>query len=172
MSMRVALALFALVLALFPAACGFEPVYGSGTSSPAAVALNVIDIKNIPDRSGQKLRNELMDRFYRDGRPADPRYALVVEPVYEAIYELGIAKDATSSRAQMRQSTKIALYDNDALPGSKPLFTRQFTATASYNTLGSQYTTLVTEEDARDQALRALADQITTALELYFARNQ
>ncbi len=168
---RLFLALTALFLSLGLAGCGLRPVYGDGASSPAAAALNTVDISNIPDRSGQKLRNELIDRFYQDGRPADARYQLAVSGPKEIVFGIGIAKDATSTRSQMRISTQIALTDNFN-PRAGVLLHRTMTATVSYNTLGSQYTTLVTEEDARGQALRDLADQIVTQLELYFTRGQ
>ena len=46
---------------------------------------------------------------------------------------------------------------------------RDARAVSSFNTLASQYTTLVTEEDARTQTIEDLARQIQTQLELYFA---
>ena len=63
----------------------------------------------------------------------------------------------------------MALYDAQAADG-KPVLTRSLWSVTSFNQLGSQYTTLVTEEDARNQAIRQLSDQIVTRLELYFAR--
>lgn len=167
---RLFLAVLAVFLSLGLAGCGLRPVYGGGSDSTVASALNTVEISNIPDRSGQKLRNELIDRFYSDGRPADARYTLAVSGPKEVVFGIGIAKDATTTRGQMRVSTQFSLTDNFN-PGVV-LLHRTMTATVSYNTLGSQYTTLVTEEDARGQALRDLSDQIVTQLELYFTRGQ
>ena len=62
-----------LSLTLLPG-CGYQPLYGANT--PAAQQLPLVQINNIPDRLGQQLRNSLIDRFYRDGRPASPEYTL------------------------------------------------------------------------------------------------
>jgi LPS-assembly lipoprotein len=173
MNARALFSLFALLSALSVSACGLSPVYGDhangGANSSVSAALDSLYIDSIPDRSGQKLRNDLMDRFYQTGRKnmAEAVYRLHVSSIGESIYGLGIAKDATATRSQIRLTASFTLSRvND--PEGKPLISRSITAVSSFNTLASQYTTLVSEEDARDQTLRDLADQISAMLELYF----
>jgi len=164
---KIFLTLILTLTGLGMAACGFTPVYGNfAGSSQTKAALSQVSVDNIPDRTGQKLRNLLIDRMYMRGRPAgDVPYRLKVGTVAETIYGLGIAKDATATRSQIRLNTTINLTNAD---GTMQYFRRYLTAVSSFNTLASQYTTLVTEEDARDQVIRDLAEQIITQLELYF----
>lgn len=174
MSTRTAIALTFIVAAFALVGCGFSPVYGKyangGASSPVSQALDSVYIATIPDRSGQKLRNLLLDRFYKTGNKnaANAQYRLVVSSVDEVIYGLGIAKDAAATRSQIKQTAYFTL-TRSGDPESTPLIERNITAISSFNTLASQYTTLVTEEDARDQTINDLANQITTMLEMYFA---
>lgn len=173
MSTRTALVFVALIAAFALSGCGFSPVYGNyanaGRAPAVSGALDSIYIDSIPDRSGQKLRTQLMDRFYQTGRKnlADAQYRLRISGVGESIYGLGIAKDATATRSQIRLSSQFIL-TRAGDPEGKPLLIRTVGAVSSFNTLASQYTTLVTEEDARDQAIHDLSDQIATMLELYF----
>ncbi len=157
-------------LTLTLVACGLSPVYGTfsqnAQSTDVSAALNDIYIDNIPDRTGQKLRNHLIDSLVQSGHnsKADAAYKLSVSGVSESIYGIGIAKDATATRSQIRMSTTFTLKQNE-----KTILTRTVTAVSSFNTLASQYTTLVTEEAARSQTITQLSDQIITQLELYFS---
>lgn len=172
MSTRTALALIAVIAAFALSGCGLSPVYGeySGSKNAAVVSsLDSVYIDSIPDRTGQKLRNILMDRFYQSGRKnlADAQYRLRIGGVGESIYGLGIAKDATATRSQIKLSTNFTL-TRVGDPEGKPLIYRTLNAVSSFDTLASEYTTLVTEEDARDQTIHDLSEQIATLLELYF----
>lgn len=173
MTMRAAFSLLSLVTVMTLAGCGLSPVYGTyantGQNAGVAASLNTVSIDTIPDRTGQKLRNLLVDRFYSTGAPTahNAVYRLYVAPVTESIYGLGIAKDATATRSQVRLTSYFTLTRTDDLE-QESLIHRNLTAISSFNTLASQYTTLITEEDARDQAIREMAQQITTLLELYF----
>lgn len=99
------------------AACGFQATYAPQRHSDAgktAVSSQLADIAVdiIPNREGQYLRNRLIDRFYKNGYPAAPNYRLSVSPVRQNIIEIGIDKDSTASRAQLRVTVDFALYDN------------------------------------------------------------
>ncbi|MGQ0526590.1 MAG: LPS assembly lipoprotein LptE [Alphaproteobacteria bacterium] len=157
-----------LLSLLLLAACGFEPVYGVHRGMPVGgeEKLGQVDIGNIPDREGQYLRNALIDRFYRDSRPADPQYFLAMEPVYENLTDLDITKTADATRGQLRLDTTITLTDRN----STVLLTRPLRATTSYNKLASEFSTRVAEENARTNALDEIARQIEMQLTLYFKR--
>lgn len=163
----------ALGFVLVLTACGFQPTYGTktfgndGSSAVVRAELSDIAVDIIPNRSGQFLRNRLIDYLYKNGYPAAPRYRLSVSKVEENVVEIGIDKDATASRAQLRMNTRFTLYD---LQTQKPVLQRTQRATTGYNILSSQFTTYVTEADAREQGLNMLAEQIAAQLELYFAR--
>jgi LPS-assembly lipoprotein len=164
---------FILAGFLFLTACGFEPVYKNaslvGEPSQTSRSLNRVDIATIPNREGQALRNALIDRIYLGGYPSNPEYRLLISPITETIVEIGVDKDDNASRAQLRQETIMHLVRID---NAQTVLTRPIRATAGYNILLGQFTTFVTENDAREQAIRTLADNIVTQLELYFTRNE
>ena len=161
---------FLTVFSLFVlAACGFQPVYGVNkyTATGTEDYLARIDIANIPDREGQYLRNALIDRFYRDGRPADPLYRLSVRPVHETLVDLDITKSSDATRGQLRLDTGMSL--TDARTG-EILLERNLRSVTSYNILGSEFATRVSEDNARTNALDDIARQIELQLNLYFKR--
>ncbi|ACI99932.1 LPS assembly lipoprotein LptE [Rhodospirillum centenum] len=162
-----------LVLALPAlAACGFKPVYGArsasavGSGAPASVQLNQVFIDPLPDRSGQVLRNKLIDRFYHEGRPSDPAYRLAIQLAAQE-EDLGIRQDATATRARLRLVASYELIDNRT---GQPVYRTFSRAIISYNLLEAQYATLVAQQDAYDRGLTQLADEIQTRLALFFAR--
>lgn len=155
---------------LLLSACGFHPMHGKyamKNNLTVQNALSSVYINNIPDREGQFLKNQLIDRFYQNGRPLDPTYKLFIDPVHETRTDLDITKNSDATRAQLRMNTKLALQD---IKTSKIVLTRKLTAITSYNILQSQFTTRVSEQDARENALNDLAAQIERHLTLYFDR--
>ena len=153
---------FLFITLLVLSACGFTPVYGT---KDIGSAIANIEIGVIPDRDGQIVRNNLIDYLYRDGYPANPAYRLDVSPIDETIIEIGIDRADEASRAQLRQETDIALVNLDT---NEIVLKRTVRSTSSYNILAGQFTTFVTQNDARNQALNALSDTIIIQLELYF----
>ena len=162
-----------LILAslLIMSACGFTPVYGTlghdkdfGTED----LLALVAIDNIPDREGQFLRNELIDRFYRDGRPANPQYRLNVIALTETLRDLDITESSDSTRAQLRVQAKIELVD--AITGDS-LMQRTLHSASSYNKLGSEFATRASEQSTRENVLNALAQRIETQITLYLKRD-
>lgn len=148
--------------------CGFSPVYGTRGNEHANASVagfNQIEIANIPDRNGQRLRNALIDRFYADGRPASTRYRLTITPLGETIRDLDITKTADSTRGQLRLNSALRLTD---LQTGQILLQRPLTAITSYNILGSEFTNRVAEDNARKNAIADLARQIEVQLSLYF----
>ena len=163
-----AIALIAGLLLL--GACGFTPVYGTASSTASSsveAQLSNVYIDNIPNRSGQILRNTLIDRFYRSGRPANANYILTVRNLREQTIDLDITKTSDSTRAQLRLNAVMTLrHKNNA----DILLERNLRTITSYNILSSEFATRITESDARENAIQALAEQIETQLGLYFKR--
>jgi LPS-assembly lipoprotein len=162
---------FTLALCVMLSACGFTPMYGSqsGTQSglSAAQGLDQIEIDIIPNAEGVALRNHLIDRFYAGGYPANPRYRLSVSALRENIINFDVTvEDETTSR-QVRLTTRFGLRDNQT---GAVVLERTINAYASYNVIGSQFATRVTEADAREAAIRDLARQIEMQISLYFNR--
>ncbi len=170
---KFALPLMLLSAAALPA-CGFSPMYGShaasnqATGSTAEAALDAITIGNIPDQSGVYLRNALIDRFYKNGYPATPRYKLEVEKVRIVKTELDLTKSSEATRNQLTLATIIRLYDAQN-PGA-PLLTRNLSSVSSHNILESEFATRVTEDNARLSGLDDIARQIELNIVLFLNR--
>lgn len=159
-----------LIVSFLLAACGFTPMYGNATQNNGVqTKLNQIDLDVIPDREGQYLRNSLIDRLYADGRPSNPLYTLTLQPLQETRSELDITKSADATRAQLRISTVMTLVDN---ANGNTLLRRPLYAITSYNVLASQFTTRVSEDSARLNAIDDLARQVEQAIILYLKKGQ
>lgn len=156
---------FLLTTLLLLTACGFEPIYGShSNNADVAAELNQVAIENIGDRTGQQLRNGLIDRMYGKGRPRQPLYKLTVN-LRSQEEDLGIQADATSTRTLLNVNADYALTD---LKGK--LLTRGSAhSVASFNKLSGQYATQAARENAFDRTINEAAEQITNRLSLYFA---
>jgi len=145
----------------------FTPVYGTqGTADETTMfeGLTEVDIAIIPNREGQFLRNALIDRFYKNGAPDAPRYILRVNPIGEQTYNFDITIESEATRRQLRLNTKMSLVDTQS---KKTVLTRNLLSIASYNVLQSEFSTIVTEQAARDDALNDLARQIELQIKLY-----
>lgn len=165
--MKLFLSVFML---LTIAACGFTPMYGSGAGSSGlsgTAGMDQVGIALIPDETGVYLRNILIDRFYQDGYPSSPRYELKVQPISKSISDLDITVDSESTRRQIKMATSFDLIDTQT---GESVLDRTVTALTSYNVLGSQFTTRISEADAREAALTDLARQIETQVVLYFKK--
>ncbi len=165
--------LFSFLISFFSlfllSSCGFAPVYGDlGAGSPDVQnKFQQVHVEDIPDQSGVILRNNLLDRLYQNGEPADPQYILKIAPVTERQTDLDITPSSTATRAEMRLLTTIVLTDRAT---HKELMRRDLVAIGSYNILGSEFTTLVSQQHVRENVLDDLAQQIETQLALYFNR--
>ena len=147
------------------AGCGFRPLYGTaGGDVPGSFA--AIRVAVIPDRSGQILRNFLIQRLNPDGRPADPLYELRVT-LTEREQRLAITQDDVAERNNLLVTASYSL--RDVVAGTE-LFNDRSTAITSFAILLDEVATLSAEQDARERALRRLSDLIRLELALYFQR--
>lgn len=156
------------VVSFLLAGCGFEPLYGrSSPTGAVGPQLNQVEIAIIPDRAGQQLRNFLIDRFYTNGRPAEPVHRLDV--TLETIRRtLGIEKDATTSRAQLAMTARYQLWD---IRANKAVFQGNSRVVTDFNVLLSPYGSVAAETDAQERGLAQLSDDITTRIALVLRRN-
>jgi LPS-assembly lipoprotein len=158
------------VLAL--AGCGFEPLYGKteylqAADSTGAINRAAIDIANVPDREGQRLRNLLIDRLYVRGRPTVGNYILALTPLKTDITNLGIRKDATSTRAMTNVGTHIQLVERIS---GRVVLERDVHAVGGYNQLDNQLATIVSKQSVTDHMLEELSDSVVREIDLFFNR--
>lgn len=162
--------LFSALLVVLLTACGFTPMYGSGaghTGANVTQGLDRVEISIIPDQSGVYLRNALIDNFYQGGFPADATHFLQISKIQESISDLDVTINSEATRKQITITTAFVLVDKET---GKSVMTRRLRALTSYNVLGSQFTTRVSENDAREAALNDIARQIENHVALYFKK--
>lgn len=160
---------FVVIPALGLSGCGFQPLYGDRSGGNGVAAdIAAISVAPIADRSGQILRNALIDRLTPSGEPADPRYALEVR-LSIAKQELGIRKDETATRTSLRFRSTFRLRDTAS---GAFVFSSRAAAVTSYNIVDSEYGTIASERAARRRGLILVADSIVVRLAAYFNRLQ
>ncbi len=155
-----------IVLSLVPA-CGFKPLYGANSATHQARTTQQfaeIEIPVLRDRVGQQMRNYLIDDLHPGGAAADYKYRLNVI-VREADINLGIQQNTTSTRGQIRLTVDYFLVNQ---ADGKTLLKETLRTSVGYNILLNQFTSVLSAEDAREQALQQLSDDVTEHLALYF----
>ncbi len=149
-------------------ACGFRPLYGTGGGgAEGRDALAQIQIKPIADRSGQQLRNHLLDLMTPRGQPAAARYILSVT-LSESIRNLAVRKTALATRANLRLQASFVLSEKAT---GKRLHSDKTLVVSGYNILGADFATLQAVKDARARALRETAENIRVRLGVFFAQH-
>ena len=141
-------------LCLTATACGFQPLY-SHSDEVDTLSLGSVKILNIQNRSGQKLRNFLLERMPQNGPNKKKVYSLKVK-ISESKSSLNIRKDGSATRAILSISAGFVLIHN--ANGSK--FKGSAWSKSSYNALDSDFATLSAENNARNRALRSIAEEI------------
>jgi LPS-assembly lipoprotein len=161
----------AVSLCLFVAACGFQPLYGENSAAHAVLSNETpgIEIGQIPDRDGQYLRNQLIDRLYTNGRPASAKYDLKFTPLVKNIFNMGIERSASATRAQIAIATHMQLIDRT---NGEILLERDLHNSGAYNLLDNQLATLSSQQSTMERILQEIADSAVLEVSLYLKRQQ
>lgn len=160
---RAVLALLAASPSL--AGCGFEPLHASGRGADVTAALAEIRIQPIPDRSGQILRNYLLDRLTPRAGAVPSRYTLVVR-LQEPRQTLALRRDDVISRVGYSATASFDLNDER---GSR-IFTGAASHSTDYEVTNSEFATLVSLQAARERVLELVSEDIRSQLAGHFAR--
>ena len=147
------------------AGCGFQPIHGERSAASSAGLAN-FDIALIADRTGQMMRNELLQQMQPRGAVASPRFVLGVK-LTESLTDLAIRKDNVATRANL---TLIAQFSVVSRSGGSLLFSGQARSVNSYNILTSDFATLSARADARSRAVRQLALDIKERLAVWLVQ--
>lgn len=147
-------------------ACGFQPLYGSSTqNADVQIKLANTYIPPIKGRTGQILRNELLDLTTPKGVPSKPQYRLTIG-LREAKTGLAIQEDDTKTRFNLTLNTNFRLIktldDTQIYAGSTQTI-------ASYNVVASEFANLSAEINAEKRAALVAAKQIHQQLSVYFS---
>jgi LPS-assembly lipoprotein len=149
--------------------CGFHPLYGQQLAGEYDPALAAIKVVPIPDRNGQILAQELREKLNPRGVDTRVLYVLTIH-LDVTRSDLGIQRDATSTRGEIHANATFTL--NPSAGPAKVLYSGRGRAVSSFNVLTDGYATLVAADDARDRALKDLADDILLNLQLYVKRQR
>ena len=153
-----------LALVLGAAGCGYRPLYGTG-GSLAKSELAAIEVAHIPDRLGQILRHDLLDRLSPFGEPTRPRYRLEVK-LSKRSRELAIQQDAEVTRVNLRLRAAFSLID---VSSGQQIFKGTARSVGSYNLIDSDYANVVTAEDTERRAAREVSENIRIQLAMFLA---
>lgn len=148
--------------------CGFQPLHAKRTASSAYnQGFPQVDVAPIPDRLGQILHNELLDRINPRGVAPAPRYRLDVA-AKEYRSDIVILRDSTATFAKFIVEAKWVLVD---LQTDAPVARGKNERTSSFSISSSEFAILQAENDARMRAATELADDIRLRLALFFKRS-
>ncbi len=168
MSGRAAFRWMAILAALAGvAACGFEPLYGRKDNGSVVDDLAAVRIDLIPDRSGQILRNYLLDDLNPRGQAANAAYTLSIR-ITEPRQEVGLQRNDTVTRYAYGVSASFSLRDVrgvSVMSGSSASGT-------SFEISDSEFATVSNQASARDRLMQQISSDIREQLAVYFSNRR
>ena len=156
---------FVVGAALALSACGFRPLYATGTTPDGMETyFSQVFVEPIPGRQGVHLRNQMMDALTPAGTPSSAAYKLSIklEDVKEG---LAIQANTQITRYNYRLTAQYELRDTVS---GEVLDKGLARAIAAYNVADSQFATQSAERDAQERAAREVGEDIRLRLGLYF----
>ena len=148
-------------------ACGFRPLYGPRGGSDSHSDLAFVKVAEIRSRSGQLVRNELLELLNPRGLSVDQVYLLEVG-LNESQEGLAFQRDDSVTRFNLRLTGSFAL--RDLRLDNKPVLQGRTQAIAAYDVVQADYANLIAEKDARARAAGNVAQSIATRVAIYFSR--
>ena len=149
-----------IILSLFLSSCGFTPLYNQKSDG----YLGQVKVGTIEERSGQILRNILLESFSPFGEER-PLYEINAQVNYST-RNLSVQKDATTTRAQAVVQFDFSLTH---IGSGKVLFKGTESSVADYNILtSSPYSTLISKKDAHVRLLDGIALGIRRQVATFF----
>lgn len=158
-------AFISLVSAAALAGCGFEPLHRTTERGSAVDALAAIRVEPIADRSGQVLRNYLLDRLSPRGTPARAEYVLRVR-LQEPRQTLALRRDDVISRVGYSATASFELTE----ASGRRVFTGVSSFSTDYEVTNSEFATLASAQNARDRVLELVGDDIRNQIAMHFTR--
>ena len=104
---KIILFLYLIVFFIFTG-CGYESIYSKNVYKNKD--LLSISVKNIKDRSGQILRNSLLNNLNPDRERVIKKYKLIVE-ISESKSSLAFRRDMSATRTDLEVTAKYLLTD-------------------------------------------------------------
>jgi len=150
-----------LLLAPALGACGFTPLYATGSVSPDLSAVHVIT----PDgRTGHLLSEDLQDDL-ATARGKEPRYQLELA-VDEKRYARGLTFEQVATWYELSVRVSYTLRE---IASGKALVSGVMPVSVSYNAANDPYAGVVAQQNGQQRAASDAAQRIRIALAAYFA---
>jgi LPS-assembly lipoprotein len=165
----IALVALAATAGLGLSACGFQPLYGSGSTTASganlAEAMAGVDVTPIPGRVGQKVRNELIFTNTGGGYAAESRYKLRIAIRERVIDQLvQITGDARGQVYQLEANYKLI----DATNG-QVIHEGSAVSRAPYSRYQEIFANVRARYDAENRAARTVSESIKTQVAAFLA---
>ena len=165
----VGLSALAVVAGLGLAGCGFQPLYGSNTTTASGAKLSEamasVDVTPIPGRVGQKVRNELIFANTGGGYGATPKYQLSIAIRERVIDQLvQITGDARGQVYQLEASYKLVDKTSGQILHSGTAISR-----APYSRYQEVFSNVRARYDAENRAARTVSESIKTQVTAFLA---
>jgi len=146
--------------------CGFSPLYGDNDGAPVAQQLDEVAVANIPERTGQLLRESLQAQLEAAGAPDVQHYLLNVN---FSIAGQGEGTQEDTSVTRERLVAKAAWWLSPIGDPAEKLVSGQATSEDALNIIDGQYFAQDLETNTLNRQLSdQIAQQITTQVAVYF----
>ena len=151
-----------LLFLIILSSCGYQPIYSKDKKT--GEELLSISIINIKDRTGQILRNSLLNKINPERKRVFLKYRLYVE-IFESKTELGLRRDMSATRTDLSVNAKYKLRN---IKDGRIVYESESNSISSFDVVESVYATLIAEKDAKEKSLKVLSDDIYTNLVIFF----
>lgn len=166
--MRIKNTFIIFILALAFNGCGFTPMYAAKDSDvDLLAAFEKIRVSPIPERVGQMLWNNLIDRLNPRGEPSIADYELRIS-LEEKALGFGFRSDAAVTRESYTLEANIKLFSN---ANNAVVYENKQQSVISYDIVQSDFANYNTRLDAKSRAAEELAKLIAIRLAFYFNLN-
>jgi LPS-assembly lipoprotein len=148
------------------AACGFQPLMGKQQSPEVQQEMGQIRVNMIADRSGQILRNYLLDDLTPQGIQGRERYTLLIT-LNEPRREVALSRDNTASVVSYVATANFTLVDHTA---RSTAFSGSSSSQSTYLITNSEFATLSSFNAARDRVLQDVSTDMRLQIADFFGR--
>jgi LPS-assembly lipoprotein len=148
-------------LTLLVAACGFQPMYAPPGGGPA---IGPVQIGEIEGKAGHVLRTELTRMLAAENTGAPP--ATLEVTLAEQVIQLGIRRDESATRAEIRLTANYVLTPPGASQGVRGVLT----SVANYDVPTAAFGEIAAQDDARERAAETMAQRLRSELALRMAQ--
>jgi LPS-assembly lipoprotein len=148
---------------------GFRPLYGQTTSGIGVQAsMRKIDVRPIPSRVGQRIRNELIFQNTGGGEADQPAYRLEIS-IKES---LGTSFVKSTGESLSQIYALEAVFSLVRISDKKVLIKSNSNARAEFERFQQIYSNVRAKDDAENRAARQIADDIRTRVAIALSREQ